>query len=299
MSYNKFNLQGEIPMENKFYLIILLFVIIILSILPTGCSDDMSAAEKSVTKDKAELEIVYASGDRASSVTQNVTLATEGARITVITWSSSNTAIIANDGTITCPLYANGTVTLTATISKEDESDTKQFVLEVTNDPYNLSLRDTGPAGGWIFYINPNAAVDGWKYLEAALDDQSLSQVWIEGGSQTALNGNTNTGIGTGLANTNAIVLQAFNDGGGSSAAQICLDLTIDVYDDWFLPSKDELNYMYDGLHYSGVGGFADDNYWSSSEGNDSNAWFQTFFGGNQGYAVKNDSSWVRAVRAF
>jgi hypothetical protein len=32
---------------------------------------------------------------------------------------------------------------------------------------------DTGPAGGLIFYVNPNFAADGWRYLEAAPFDQS------------------------------------------------------------------------------------------------------------------------------
>ena len=35
------------------------------------------------------------------------------------------------------------------------------------------ALGDTGPAGGFIFYENPNYAADGWRYLEAAPFDQS------------------------------------------------------------------------------------------------------------------------------
>ena len=30
------------------------------------------------------------------------------------------------------------------------------------------ALGDIGPAGGYIFYENPNYAADGWRYLEAA-----------------------------------------------------------------------------------------------------------------------------------
>jgi Beta-L-arabinofuranosidase, GH127 len=46
-----------------------------------------------------------------------------------------------------------------------------------------LSIRayevgDTGPAGGLIFYVNPNAAADGWRYLEAAPVDQSAGAKW-------------------------------------------------------------------------------------------------------------------------
>ena len=40
------------------------------------------------------------------------------------------------------------------------------------------ALGDTGPAGGLIFYENPNAAADGWRYLEAAPFDQSGGAKW-------------------------------------------------------------------------------------------------------------------------
>ena len=39
-------------------------------------------------------------------------------------------------------------------------------------------IGDTGPAGGLIFYVNPNYAVDGWRYLEAAPFDQSAGATW-------------------------------------------------------------------------------------------------------------------------
>ncbi len=37
---------------------------------------------------------------------------------------------------------------------------------------------DVGPAGGYIFYVNPNFATDGWRYLEAAPFDQSAGAKW-------------------------------------------------------------------------------------------------------------------------
>jgi aBig family protein len=298
-------------MKSKFNLIKITLLMLILSIAFTGCflfDDDISAAAKSVAKDKADLEIIYAGGDSAASVTRDVTLATAGSSITIISWLSSNTSIITNDGTVIHPYgSSNVTVTLTATISKENKSDTKDFILIVIDDPYNFIVGDIGPAGGWIFYINPNAVVDRWKYLEAApLPDQRVSQNWIEGGAtQTTENGNTNTGIGTGLANTSVIVAQLDHT---DSAAKVCLDYTVDnggsIYNDWFLPSKDELNLMYVNLHQEGVGGFVDGDsdqyYWSSSEIDASIAWSQRFYNSFQDYTkIKSTLSRVRAVRVF
>ena len=71
------------------------------------------------------------------------------------------------------------------------------------NDRYNLDLRDTGPAGGFIFYINPDADADGWKYLEAAPGDAPGYLEWLS--TATWLTGEsiaTEEAIGTGRANT-------------------------------------------------------------------------------------------------
>jgi hypothetical protein len=89
-------------------------------------------------------------------------------------------------------------------------------------------------------------------------------------------------------------------------AARICNNLVLNGYDDWFLPSKDELNYMYKNLHLKGIGGFANATYWSSSEdvdGETFDVWYQDFSEGFQNslyvrYSLFNPKS-VRAVRAF
>jgi hypothetical protein len=165
--------------------------------------------------------------------------------------------------------------------SKHDETPAKLY-----------AIGDTGPSGvGIVFYITDG----GLHGLEAAPSDQSTSQVWIEGGStQTTLNGNTLTAIGTGLANSNAIIAQPEHTG---SAAKLCRDYTGGGKTDWFLPSLDELNELY--TQRVTVGGFANGWYWSSSEGNASDAWLQDFFNGFQGSTIKFNDIRVRAVRAF
>ena len=128
-------------------------------------------------------------------------------------------------------------------------------------------LGDRGPAGGWIFYLNPNYKADGWRYLEAVPEDQSDAEYWINWGSspnpQATLNGKTSVGIGSGKSNTEAIIAQA---GHTNSVAVKCRNYRGGGYDDWFLPSYDELDQMRINLHLSGVVPFAADTYWSSSE---------------------------------
>jgi hypothetical protein len=157
------------------------------------------------------------------------------------------------------------------------------------------ALGKTGPAGGLICYVNP----DGFSsngvtchYLEAAPADLGDYE-W--GGWGTSCS--TGTDIGTGAANTAA--LTASDHGHPHPAAQACADYSYGGYDDWFLPSKDELNLMYTNLKAQGLGGFSDDLYWSSSEHGGDYAWFQSFDNGRQFNSNKYFTISVRAVRAF
>jgi len=156
--------------------------------------------------------------------------------------------------------------------------------------PY--SIGDTGPAGGKVFY-DKGSITNGWRYLEAAPGDQSIGIVWWNGSSVTT--GATATAIGTGEVNTATIVSVL---GAGSYAASLCANLNLGGYDDWFLPSKDELNAMHGQI--GAIGGFASCVYWSSSEYVYYLAWGQYFDDGVQGrYAKDNDVTRVRAIRAF
>jgi hypothetical protein len=152
---------------------------------------------------------------------------------------------------------------------------------------------DRGPGGGFIFYDKGNSA-GGWRYLEAAPDDQGAF-AWgyiIEVGA-------TSTAIGTGKTNTEAI-LSAF--GGSGYAAAVCDSLVIGGYDDWFLPSKDELQTMIDSLALKGLGNFSPSgSYWSSSEFSLGGAWAVTFGSGvsDSNGIVSSFASNVRAIRQF
>ena len=66
----------------------------------------------------------------------------------------------------------------------------------------------------------------------------------------------------------------------------------------WRLPTKDELNLLYQNKDK--IGGFsAAVNYLSSTEYNDGDAWRQYFGNGKQYFYYKYGEYYVRAVRAF
>ena len=83
-----------------------------------------------------------------------------------------------------------------------------------------------------------------------------------------------------------------------SSAFDLCKNFHGGGYDDWYLPSKDELNAIYVSLRKTGkISG--NDWYWSSSPYNNDRAWAQRFSDGYQDTYGKYGTCCVRAVRAF
>lgn len=155
--------------------------------------------------------------------------------------------------------------------------------------------------GGVIFHLwKDNAGVE--HGLIVALTDQSISQAWSNV---------TSAGIGTsaqsswdGLSNSNSIVGQA---GHTSSAAKLCLDLVSGGQSDWYLPSIQELNMLWNNYYtvsralsqISGATQLSKSEYWSSSETTNNYAWYFTFSNGYTYYGSKYSTYYVRAVRAF
>jgi uncharacterized repeat protein (TIGR02543 family) len=171
------------------------------------------------------------------------------------------------------------------------------------------AVGEQSSAGGYIFYDDEADGVDnipGYRYLEAA------PYGWYNGGDDPAFEwggsgntvGTTLSEIGFGAANTAAITSEL---GEGSYAAKVCADYSLNSYgipyDDWFLPSRMELNLMYENLYLESSGGFLADTYWSSTENSSEShgyAYSQDF---NDGYIWTGDSkqyqNHIRPIRAF
>ena len=162
--------------------------------------------------------------------------------------------------------------------------------------PETLLAIGVSYGGGIVAYIlqseDPGYIPGEQHGLIAAITDQITGIQWYN--ESFVATGATGTAIGTGQANTTTIVTI---QGAGSYAAQLCNDLTVGAYNDWFLPSKDELNKLF--MNQFAIGGFAYGLYWSSSEGTAYLAWVQNFSNGNQHYYYKSNSSRVRAIRVF
>lgn len=155
--------------------------------------------------------------------------------------------------------------------------------------------------GGKVAYIlqpgDPGYDPGSQHGLIAAAAD--LGDLYYWGPSAVSIS--TSVTLGSGAANTNAIVAAY---GSGSYAARACYNYSKNGYSDWYLPSKDELDKLY--TNQDAIGGFKSDGtsfYWSSSQSDDSeiSVWMQLFSSGGQNdfslsYPIKYN---VRPVRSF
>ncbi len=122
-----------------------------------------------------------------------------------------------------------------------------------------FAVGDTGPAGGTIFYVAQDASA-GWRYLEAAPADLAGTYQWGLWGTEGTLNNrdfewftsSSHNSFGGGLASTQAIIdrIIASIDSQKSSYASTTAAHAADTYsiensgvtyDDWYLPSVNEL----------------------------------------------------------
>lgn len=165
------------------------------------------------------------------------------------------------------------------------------------NEPEPASIVNTAMikigqnyGGGVVFYVDQT----GMHGLVVDTTNQLGVKAWCLG-SPTATNA-TSTALGNGDENSELIVSTT---GNGNYAAFECENLFLNGHDDWFLPSKEELNLIYQEKAAGKINGLNADFYWTSSETSSTGAWSQSFMNGANSSAHKSGNYGVCAVRAF
>ncbi len=162
--------------------------------------------------------------------------------------------------------------------------------------------------GGVVFLVDET----GSHGLICPINNQSDGIRWFAGSyGRTQAKGN---GIYAGYLNTAIIIAGhlSIGDDGEDYAARVCNELQIvfgsATYADWYLPSAHELNLMYENRAAinatsvaNGGTGLGENNFWSSTEVDNSDRASQQIFGsGTVGTKLKGDAGpSVRACRRF
>jgi len=158
--------------------------------------------------------------------------------------------------------------------------------LSFTTSPLTIG---TNYAGGIVFYLDST----GQHGLVCAPNDQGVAEWGCYYGGV-----GTSTVLGTGNTNTFAILNSCTQR---PIAASLCADLILNGYDDWYLPSRDELNLICQRIGSSG--NFAGSRYWSSSQALtawfQSDAWYVEIYLCQVDFRGKDNPYRVRAIRSF
>jgi hypothetical protein len=119
--------------------------------------------------------------------------------------------------------------------------------------------------GGFIFHVDET---DGSLLIATDYSEAGIT-AWGD-----IFDLDTNSIIGSGLTNTEQIVAGNANDNSingvehdGDYAFKTVLDLEYNNFDDWFIPSRDSMQAIYDNVHALGMGDFNEDlTYWTSTK---------------------------------
>ncbi len=178
--------------------------------------------------------------------------------------------------------------------------ETETLYAQYTTD--DELLGKAGPSGGLIFFID-EADEHEWTYLKAAPASEDRSINWGVSGTPSVHYGADDAAIGAGAANTE-LAVEGSEAGEGNyefaEAPKAARAMDHGGYDDWFIPSKDELRAMYETLHLEDeIGEFQERRYWSSTEASAQRVYTVDFGDGEPNDVGKGMSHLLRAARAF
>lgn len=257
--------------------------------------DNQTAVIEKILTNPIEILVNDQNGDPFSDTTVNFSVAEGSLSETTVTTNANGVA------TTSWTLGASmGTQILTVTAIKADETT------PLTGSPISVTATAILPTivgefnhGGVVFYVDET----GEHGLVCAVSDLSMAEWGCMG---TEITGASNLGLGSGAQNTLDIIAECTTTG---IAADLCTNLDLNSFTDWFLPSRDALSEMYfnkDAINATATGNggteFVNNSYWSSSEynANPTNQIYGRDFSNGLVYVFnKVDVRNIRPVRAF
>jgi hypothetical protein len=196
----------------------------------------------------------------------------------------------------------------------------------ITNSPKNYVMQqkceevttytigNVGPAGGIVFYDKGSYSL-GWRYMEINTADLGYFE-WGCLGSD--IENSYSPAIGNGIANSAAIadfhdnldnyylnpsICNAANNGTVAAQKALVFEMTgFETFDDWLLPSQDELLLAYQNLQLASLGNFTANYYWTSTSSDANNAIVVRFTDGSINIISKIPTANtvnMRAIRYF
>ena len=176
-------------------------------------------------------------------------------------------------------------------IPDQAKKDMEKLDHKLNQKAINIDLGKSGEAGGVVFFDKGNYS-DGWRYIEASPEDILPLISWKANEYKETLAKDRK--LGGGKNNTIAIIAK---NGEGLYAANMCRKYSLGGYSDWCLPSLEEMKKL--GEFYSKKSQPLNSKYWTSTESNESYAYYYALANTKDETDDKMIKYCIRAIRYF
>ena len=237
-----------------------------------------------------------------TTVAPTTTTTTE-APTTTTTTEAPTTTTTTEAPTTTTTTEAPTTTTTEAPTTTTTEAPTTTTTTEAptttttTTDPFSIGNNYQGGKIAYIFAESDPGYIIGETHgIITQSNDLSTSMQWSLSLYDVKVTGADGVILGTGYQNSLDIINM---NPSAASAAKSCINCSDGGYNDWFLPSKDELYKLYLNKTLLGM---TNNDYWSSTENeitDYTHAWSLYFSDGSFNTLFRDDQIYVRAIRNF
>jgi hypothetical protein len=245
---------------------------------------------------------------------------------TTVTFEYGTTTSYGNSISVSAsPFTGNSDIRVSATLTGLTMGQTYHFRIKAENEAGTVTGNDStlvpfhpiGSAygGGLLAYVllpgNPGYDANNVHGLIVSTEDLG-PHAWLDSAALITWRDNhgwisdySNPDLGIGKVLTETLIVKYGSNLTGPSAAALCYNLVFNGYDDWFLPSADELAMLNANPSAFGLKTATDDSYWSSTAvfcicHSQWSAYCYSYSGaGSLTIVAKTTRKWVRPMRYF
>ena len=232
---------------------------------------------------------------------------------TIITFAKADTITVTTTLSTSSVTYTESPAAITATQTVTGLVNSETGTITTTYTGYSCEyggtcvIGDVAPGGGYVFYVSATTIDVASGISTGGIYLATAPQTWGGGsvdptakwGCSSTISGTFSSAVGSGAENTRLITAGCATSG---IAARLAADASAEGFTDWFVPSIGELNLIYTNLKLNSLSNLNGTDYWSSTQdasSPSSYAQYQWFGGGSYGPTDKNNTLYVRAIRAF